>query len=241
MPPKDEKTVPIFNDAVQIQVRNRVLDNQSEEIAKNERLIENVDVDLTTMRRQVEIIEDSSLRKANHLFLLKTVMTFAGLLFIPILLSRQSIISETNSFYSIIAIIVIYFIIVFYNMSSVWVRNNNRFSLRNFLTKVKKGDGITLPKRTCISKVTTKKSDEEIELENKLKKLQALEMKFSRVKPNINLIDNRAKTVQDRIEQIKSEIIKSNFALILLIIILSIAEGGHRFRVVYLNGVVLAF
>ena len=205
MPSKDEKTVPIFNDAVQIQVRNRVLDNQSEEIAKNERLIENVDVDLTTMRRQVEIIEDSSLRKANHLFLLKTIMTFAGLLFIPILLTRQSVISETNGYYSIIAIIVVYFIIVFYNMSSVWVRNNNRFSLRNFLTKVKKGDSTTLPKRTCIAKVTTTKSAEEIELENKLKKLQALEMKFSRVKPNINLIDNRAKTVQERIDQIKSE------------------------------------
>jgi hypothetical protein len=205
MPPQNEKTVPIFNDAVQIQVRNRVLDNQSEELSKNERLIENADADLTTLRRQVEIIEDSSLRKANHLFLLKTIMTFAGLLFIPILLTRQNVISETKGYYSIIAIIAIFFIIVFYNMISVWKRNNNRFSLRNFLTTVKKGDKTTLPKRTCIAKTTIKKSAEEIELENKLKKLKALEMKFSRIKPNIDVIDNRTKTVQDRVEAIKAE------------------------------------
>ena len=73
MAQKNEKLVPIFNDAVQIQVRNRVLNNQVEEITKNERLLENADADLTTIRRQVEIIEDSSLRKANHLFLLKTL------------------------------------------------------------------------------------------------------------------------------------------------------------------------
>ena len=35
---QNNKSVPIFNDAVQIQVRNRVLNNQAEEISKNERL-----------------------------------------------------------------------------------------------------------------------------------------------------------------------------------------------------------
>lgn len=206
MAPKNENSVPIFNDSVQIQVRNRVLDNQSEEISKNERLIENVDSDLITMRRQVEIIEDSSLRKANHLFLLKTIMTFSALLFIPILLSRQNVISESKGYYSVIAIIAIFFIIIIYNMRSVWVRNNNRFSLRNFLATAKKGEkGITLPKRTCIAKSVTRKTPEELELENKLKILKSLEMKFNRVKPNINLIDMRAKTVQDRILDIKNE------------------------------------
>ena len=205
MAQKNEKSVPIFNDAVQIQVRNRVLNNQAEEITKNERLLENADADLTTIRRQVEIIEDSSLRKANHLFLLKTVLTFSGLLFIPLVLKSQGVIPEPYGTYSIYALLAMFFIVVFYNMSSVSTRNNNRFSLRNFLTKVKKDDALIIPKRTCLAKARSTKTAEELELERKLKSLEALELKFKRIKPGLETIDNRSKTVEDRITQIKSE------------------------------------
>ena len=43
------------------------------------------------------------------------------------------------------------------------------------------------------------------ELERKLKSLEALELKFKRIKPGLETIDNRSKTVEDRITQIKSE------------------------------------
>ena len=205
MAQKNEKAVPIFNDAVQIQVRNRVLNNQAEEITKNERLLENADADLTTIRRQVEIIEDSSLRKANHLFLLKTLLTFSGLLFIPLVLKSQGVIPEPHGTYSIYALIALFFVIVIYNMKSVWSRNNNRFTLRNFLTKVKKDEGLLIPKRTCLAKVRTVKTAEELELEKKLKTLKTLELKFRRVKPSLEVVDTRAKSVEDRITQIKSE------------------------------------
>ena len=133
MAQKNEKLVPIFNDAVQIQVRNRVLNNQVEEITKNERLLENADADLTTIRRQVEIIEDSSLRKANHLFLLKTLLTFSGLLFIPLVLKSQGVIPEPYGTYSIYAIIAIFVIIIFYNISFRFsitiIRSKSRYGL----------------------------------------------------------------------------------------------------------------
>jgi len=200
-----EKSVPIFNDAVQIQVRNRVLNNQAEEITKNERLLENVDVDLNTLRRQVEIIEDSSLRKANHLFLLKTLMTFAGLLFIPLLLRSQNIIQEPYSTNSIYVIITIFVVIIIYNLTSVMTRNKNRFTLRNFLTKSRQSEGLILPKRTCLAKARTVKTPEELELEKKLSTLKALELKFKRIKPGLDTVESRSRTVEDRIAEIKSE------------------------------------
>lgn len=205
MAQKNEKSVPIFNDAVQIQVRNRVLNNQAEEITKNERLLENADADLTTIRRQVEIIEDSSLRKANHLFLLKTLLTFSGLLFIPLVLKSQGVIPEPYGTYSVYAIIAVFLIIVLYNMKSVWSRNNNRFTLRNFLTKVRKDEGLVIPKRTCLAKTRSVKTAEELELERKLKTLQSLELKFKRIKPGIEVVDSRTRSVEDRINQIKAE------------------------------------
>ena len=205
MAQKNEKSVPIFNDAVQIQVRNRVLNNQAEEITKNERLLENADADLTTIRRQVEIIEDSSLRKANHLFLLKTLLTFSGLLFIPLVLKSQGVIPEPYGTYSVYAIIAVFLIIVLYNMKSVWSRNNNRFTLRNFLTKVRKDEGLAIPKRTCLAKTRSVKTAEELELERKLKTLQSLELKFKRIKPGFEVVVSRTRSVEDRINQIKAE------------------------------------
>ena len=200
-----EKSVPIFNDAVQIEVRNKVLNNQTEEIVKNERLLDNVDVDLNTLRRQVEIIEDSSLRKANHLFLLKTLLTFAGILFIPLLLKSQGVMPEPYGTYSIYAIIAIFVIIILYNIKSYMSRNNNRFSLRNFMSKSRIMEGSIIPKRTCLAKPRLVKSQEELELEKKLKMLQSLEIKFNRIKPNLDVIDTRSKSAQERIDQIKSE------------------------------------
>jgi hypothetical protein len=202
---QNNKSVPIFNDAVQIQVRNRVLNNQAEEISKNERLLESADADLTTIRRQVEIIEDSSLRKANHLFLLKTLLTFSGLLFLPLVLKSQGIIAEPYATHSIYVIIGLFIIIVIYNLKSVLTRNDNRFSLRNFLTKVRKDEGLIIPKRTCLAKTRTVKTAEELELERKLKTLKNIEMKFKRIKPGIELVDNRSRSVEERINQIKSE------------------------------------
>lgn len=90
-------------------------------------------------------------------------------------------------------------------MKSVWSRNNNRFTLRNFLTKVRKEEGLTIPKRTCLAKTRSVKTAEELELERKLKTLQSLELKFKRIKPGIEVVDSRTRSVEDRINQIKAE------------------------------------
>jgi hypothetical protein len=51
--------VPIFNDPVQLEVRNHVIKLESDEIIKSRRDIANLDKDINTTRRQVEIIQDN--------------------------------------------------------------------------------------------------------------------------------------------------------------------------------------
>ena len=74
--------IPIFNDPVQLEVRNHVIKLESDEIIKSRRDIANLDKDINTTRRQVEIIQDNSLRKSNTIFLLKTSITYLCLILI---------------------------------------------------------------------------------------------------------------------------------------------------------------
>lgn len=207
--PKDKvnvkKNIAIFNDPVQINLRNKVLNNQITEVSKNEKIIDNAEQDLTSLRRQIEISENSSMRKANHLFLLKTLLSFLSLLFIPVLLKKQSIITETNFKYSVYIISALFIFIVLFNVRSFWKRNNNRYSMRNFTTNVKTPEVSTIPKLTCIGKKKESKTPEELEIDRKLKILKSLETKFSRINPSLNMVDKQNKTTSDEMNAIKKE------------------------------------
>jgi hypothetical protein len=48
-----------------------------------------LDNDINTTRRQVEIIQDNSLRQSNNIFLLKTILTYLALILIPLLIFRE--------------------------------------------------------------------------------------------------------------------------------------------------------
>jgi hypothetical protein len=205
MSQKQNKNIPMFNEAVQLQVRNKVLNNQVEEIAKNERILEVVDSDLNTLRRQVEIIEDSSLRKANHVFILKTVLTFAGLAFIPFVLKSAELVSDRIALWSVVALIVVFFLIIFMNLLSIYKRNANRFTLRDFKQAAGQSDKPVLPKRTCLAKLKIKKTPEELELERKLAVLQGLELKFNRIQPRVNILQSRSKDTEREIDKLKAE------------------------------------
>jgi len=129
------KLIPIFNDPVQLEVRDHVLKIERKEISQSKKEIQGLDNDINTIRRQIEIIEDQSLRQNNGLFLLKLCITYLSLILIPILLAMKEMVSWTFLKFYMIGISIIFGIIVFFNIRSVWRRNYNRYSLRNFIAK----------------------------------------------------------------------------------------------------------
>jgi hypothetical protein len=129
------KILPIFNDPVQLEVRDHVLKIEKKEISQSKKEIQVLDKDINTIRRQIEIIEDQSLRQNNGLFLLKLCITYLSLILIPLLLSMKEMVSWTFFKIYMIALSIIFGIVVFFNIRSVWKRNYNRYSLRNFIAK----------------------------------------------------------------------------------------------------------
>ena len=158
--------VPIFNDPVQLEVRNHVIKIESDEIIKSRRDIANLDKDINTTRRQVEIIQNNSLRKSNSIFLLKTTLTYLCLILIPLLLAVKQYISWKALGYFAIGLTLLYGIIVFYNIRSVLTRDANRYSVRSFYTS----DQPTEPVK-CVKKLTSAQK----ELERKTKQLNSLD------------------------------------------------------------------
>ena len=68
----EDRIAPIFTLPVQLKVQNEVLKIQTDEYSKANIINDVLNKDINTMRRQVEIIEDSSLRTNNTIFILKT-------------------------------------------------------------------------------------------------------------------------------------------------------------------------
>lgn len=124
--------IPIFNDPVQLQVREHVLKLEKKEINQSKKQIQHLNSDINTIRRQIEIIEDHSLRQNNGLFLLKLSITYLSLILLPILLAMKNIIAWTFFKIYVVGLTVLVGIIAFFNLRSIWKRNYNRFSLRNF-------------------------------------------------------------------------------------------------------------
>lgn len=161
---------PIFTEPVQSQVRSEVLKLQSREIMDGRQDIEVLDKDINTLRRQVEIIQDSSLRKENTIFLLKTSLTYLSLVFIPLILAYKEYFSWLTLTYIIIGLTVLFGIIVYYNFRSVMSRDPMRFSVRTF------GDTMapsTRPKK-CVSRLAKRLTPQEREINDKKAELDRI-------------------------------------------------------------------
>ena len=117
MASNNKLNVPIFTEPVQSQVRSEVLKIQSKEIMNGRHDLEALDKDINTLRRQVEIIQDSSLRKENSIFLLKTSLTYLCLIFIPLILAYKQMFSWMTLTYIVVAITILFAIIIYYNLT----------------------------------------------------------------------------------------------------------------------------
>jgi hypothetical protein len=188
------KKIPIFNDPIQLEVRNHVIKLESDEIIKSRRDLEILDNDINTTRRQVEIIQDNSERQSNNIFLLKTILTYLALILIPLLLSSKGYISAGIITYIVIGITILFGIIIFYNLRSVMSRDPNRFSIRNFGATMKPSSQAT----KCVSNPKTKLNPEEREIQSKLEQLKGLDTQ-------LNIIESRRKEIDLRRKDLDSE------------------------------------
>ena len=178
--------VPIFNDPVQLEVRNQVIKIESDEIIKSRRDIADLDKDINTTRRQVEIIQNDSLSKSNSIFLLKTSLTYLCLILIPILLAVKQYISWKVLLYFAIGLTILFGIVVFFNIRSVLSRDANRYSSRKFTST---SQPIAQPIK-CVKKLTQQQK----ELEQQKKKLNSLDAKLKIVEQQqSNIVSKRNK------------------------------------------------
>ena len=176
---------PIFNDPVQSQVRSEVLKLQSKELIRGREDLDVLDKDINTMRRQVEIIQDSSLRKENTIFLLKTALTYLSLAFIPLILAGKKYITWMTFTIIFIVITVLFAIIIYYNLRSVMSRDNMRFSLRDFGESMKPS---TKPKK-CISTLAKRLTPQQREINEKNQELE-------RIQSKLNELDEKKKELE---------------------------------------------
>ena len=181
--------IPIFNDPVQLEVRNHVIKLESDEIIKSRRDLQILDNDLNTTRRQVEIIQDNSERQSNNIFLLKTILTYLALILIPLLLSFKGYISSNVIFYITIGLTILFGIIIFYNLRSVMNRDPNRFSTRDFGKTMRPSSQAT----KCVSNPKNRLTSEEREIQSKLDQLKGLDAQLNIIEKRRMEIDLRRK------------------------------------------------
>jgi hypothetical protein len=193
--------VPIFNDPVQLEVRNHVIKLESDEIVKSRRDLEILDSDINTTRRQVEIIQDNSLRQSNNIFLLKTILTYFGLILIPLLLSVKGYVSKGIITYIIIGLTVVFGIIILYNLRSVMSRDPNRFTLRDFGKTMKPSTTST----KCVNNPKSKITPEEREIQNKVDQLKSLDAQLKIIEDRRREIDLKRKDLDTEASNIEAK------------------------------------
>ena len=189
-----DSQIPLFNNPVQLEVRNQVLKIQGDEIKNTQQNIEIIEKDLNTQRRQVEIIQNSSLIKANHIFILKTALSALSLSIIPLILFKKSIIDSTQ--FLVITGIVGFFatVVIFYNLVSVYNRDPNRFMNRQF--DPKKTMAPSNRPLKCVTNETKRLTSLQKEIKQKEADLDALEERIKEIEvEKQELIDKKRQNI----------------------------------------------
>lgn len=107
---------------------------QRKEMSHNFNQINDIKNNLNTLRRQVEISMDESMRKNNKLYILKIVLVYLLLSILPILLVKEKAISQTFSIFIMVLLTILLFILIFWNKYQTRNRYPLRYSVRTFNT-----------------------------------------------------------------------------------------------------------
>lgn len=201
--------LPYYDDHVRRLVRRNFSDIQKDEYERNMNDLGSVDKNLNTVRRQVQIIEDSSQRKGNTLFLLNVVLTALILSFIPVVLYMKGIIGYGVFSIIIIAITLLFVTVLFFNMLSVRKRTANRFSTRNFNTP-EVMEEVSPPPTECPltpaaqeskNRMKEQKDIQEInDLENEIKRLETEKKTSEESKKKLEVMKTELRTRYDKLK-----------------------------------------
>ena len=111
---------------------NVVLKKQDKELEHNYDTIDNMKGDILTLRRQVEISQDETVRRNNRLFLLKLVFVYLLVSIIPVMLIKNDNISQNNGLIVIGAFTGLFMVSVLWNFYQNRNRNNLRYTVRQW-------------------------------------------------------------------------------------------------------------
>ena len=92
-----------------------IITKQSKEIDYNSNKLDDVENDMVTLRRQVEISQNETLKRNNKLFLLKSLFVYLLIIILPILLIKNNTISNTYGLISIGGITCLFVVVILYN------------------------------------------------------------------------------------------------------------------------------
>lgn len=105
---------------------------QNKEISYNFDQINDVKNNVLTLRRQVEISMDDTLRKNNNLYLLKVTLVYLLTVCLPIIFIKGEIISWNIAIFVIIVLSIIFLSLIFYNIYDTRNRYALRYNVRKF-------------------------------------------------------------------------------------------------------------
>ena len=146
---------------------------QRKEMTHNFNQINDIKNNLNTLRRQVEISMDESMRKNNRLYLLKIVLVYLLLSILPILLVKEKAISQTFSIFIMVLLTILLFILIFWNKYQTRNRYPLRYSVRTFNTPTVED---------ILDNEETEKDEEEEDEDNCEDMIKALKKLFTQAK-----------------------------------------------------------
>lgn len=146
---------------------------QRKEMSHNFNQINDIKNNLNTLRRQVEISMDESMRKNNKLYLLKIVLVYLLVSILPILLVKEKAISQTFSVFIMVLLTILLFIFIFWNKYQTRNRYPLRYSVRTFNTPTVED---------ILDNEETEKDEEEEDEDNCEDMIKALKKLFTQAK-----------------------------------------------------------
>lgn len=113
-------------------IKDSLLVNQEKEITRNDKKLQMIRSDILTLRRQLELGENDFRKKSFYLFFLKNIFIFLLFGLLLGLLVKNEKVSMTKATYAGIVLIVIFVLIMAYNMFMNRNRNSNIFEKQDW-------------------------------------------------------------------------------------------------------------
>ena len=171
-----------------------ILNTQHKIMKENDNKIKRIKIDILTIRRQVEIDEESFRRRNNKIFLLKTTFIYLIVFCLPILLVRNKNINNQTGTYTIILISLIFFMLVLWNFYHTKNRNPLRYDLKQWNS----------PKKEQMQETKYDKREDDLQINYNIKIAENINEKESELKElndilnkNNGVINNTTGKIED--------------------------------------------